>query len=95
MIQGESKDTHFFVYFTMLLPCVLKRNQASKLKKSFFSFNVVCSRFEENSIIEIWEEKFGRKLVTKKVNCGLSLALTITCALIHFCCCSWSNFAHF
>jgi hypothetical protein len=33
--------------------------------------------------------------VTKKVNCGLSLALAITCALIHFCCCSWSNFVHF
>jgi predicted proteasome-type protease len=64
--------------------CVQEKSSI-KAQKGIFFFNVVCSRFEENSIIEIWEEKFGRKVVKKKVNCGLSLVLTITCALIHFC----------
>jgi hypothetical protein len=54
MIQGESKDTHFFVYFTMLLPYVFKRNQTSKLKKAFFSL-----RFE--GLKKIQTSKFGKK----------------------------------
>jgi len=58
------KTLIIFVYFTMLLPCVFKKNQASKFEKTFFSL-MLCiqglKKIQASKFGRVWEEACEEK----------------------------------